>query len=95
MAHRIIKLTPGFARARSKLGIVAGTPRGTALGRCMTAIANSATLPGPADMEVEFRPGIAHARRAGQLNLWVWFRFDDDSVSMVSVTDEPPVPRQG
>jgi hypothetical protein len=65
---------------------------GAALGRSLAAIADSSTLPGPLDVEVQFRPGKAHARRVAQLNLWVWFRFDEDSVSIVSVTDEPPLP---
>jgi hypothetical protein len=95
VAARIVKLTPGFARARLGLGLSGGSARGIALARCLRSLADSATLPGPVDVEVEFRPGTAFARRAGSANLWIWYRFDDQLVSVLSVTDVPPVPREG
>jgi hypothetical protein len=72
VAARTVKLTPGFARARLSLGLSGGTARGVALARCIRSLADSPTLPGPVDVEVEFRPGTAYARRAGPANLWIW-----------------------
>jgi hypothetical protein len=44
------------------------------------------------DFEAEFKPGTALVRRAGSANLWIWFRFTEDSVTILSVTNTPPVP---
>ena len=95
MAGRLLTLTPGFARARSRLGIHTGSERARTLAACLSSLASSETLPGVVDFEAEFKPGTAHVRRAGAANLWVWFRFSEDSVTILSVTNTPPVPLSG
>jgi hypothetical protein len=95
MAGRVLRLTPGFARARAKLGITAGSPRARAVAACISAINDAAVLPGPLDVETEFRPGTAFVRRVGGVNLWVWFRLVGNDVAILSITDEPPVPWDG
>jgi hypothetical protein len=92
VADRLLILTPGFARARNRLGIVGGSIRGKALSGCVVAIVASSELPAPADVEAEFRPGTAYVRRVVGFNLWVWFRCSADRVTVLSVTDAPPVP---
>lgn len=92
MAGRLLTLTPGFARARSRLGIQTGSERARVLAACLNSLASVERLPGVADFEAEFKPGTAHVRRAGGANLWVWFRFAEDSVTILSVTNTPPIP---
>ena len=93
MAGRLLTLTPGFARARSRLGIQTGSERARALAACLSSLASARTLPGAPDFEADFAPGTAQVRRAGSSNLWVWYRFNDDTVTILSVTNTPPVPR--
>jgi len=92
MAGRLLTLTPGFARARSRLGIHTGSERAQALAACLSWLASARTLPGALDFEAEFKPGTAHVRRARGSNLWVWYRFGEGSVTILSVTNTPPVP---
>lgn len=93
MAGRLLTLTPGFARARSRLGIQIGSERARALAACLSSLASARALPGALDFEADFAPGTAQVRRAGSANLWVWYRFGDASVTILSVTNTPPVPR--
>jgi len=93
MAGRILTLTPGFARARSRLRIQTGTDRAKALAACVGSIGSSDALPGPTDCEADFPPGTAYVRRAGRANLWVWYRFGADHITILTVTDTPPIPR--
>jgi hypothetical protein len=53
---------------------------------------NADDLPGPADVLVKLAPGFAHVRRVPGQNLWIWYRFDDEHVDMVTLKSEPPVP---
>ena len=34
----------------------------------------------------------AWVRRVGGRNMWLWYRFTDDEVVLVTVTTDPPVP---
>lgn len=34
----------------------------------------------------------AWVRRVGNENLWVWFRFNDDELTIITITAQPPVP---
>jgi len=31
-------------------------------------------------------------RRVSEFNLWIWFAFDDERVTLVSVSSTPPIP---
>lgn len=90
--RRIPRLTPGFHRAKQRLGIVTGTPRGQAVSATIRAVAAAAALPEAADFEAVFHPGRAYVRRVVKQNLWLWFRIDETHVTFVSLTDAPPAP---
>jgi hypothetical protein len=50
-------------------------------------------LPAAADFEASGRPmGRAWVRRVGGRNLWLWYRFTDVEVILVTVTTDPPMP---
>ena len=89
---RIARLTPGFHRARSRLGIATGSPRAQAVAAVVRALAEADILPEHADLEASFHPSRAFVRRVPKHNLWVWFRVDADHVTLISITDEPPIP---
>jgi hypothetical protein len=36
--------------------------------------------------------GRAWVRRVADRNLWLWYRFNDEELTLVAVTTEPPVP---
>jgi hypothetical protein len=68
-------------------------PRADAIGRTIRALAASDDLPGASDYEARTHPiGLAWVRRVGGRNLWLWYRFSDDEVTLITVTVEPPVP---
>lgn len=59
----------------------------------MRALASADGLPGAADYEANARPlGRAWVRRVGGRNLWLWYRFTEEEVVLVTVTTDPPVP---
>jgi hypothetical protein len=50
-------------------------------------------LPGPSDFEATEKPvGRAWVRRVGGRNIWLWYRFSDGEVMLLTLTTEPPVP---
>jgi hypothetical protein len=49
-------------------------------------------LPAPGDVRSRLAPGYAHVRRVRAHNLWIWYRFDDEHVELITLRDEPPVP---
>jgi hypothetical protein len=57
----------------------------------MRALASS-DLPGAGDYETPFAPTKAQVRRVIGQNLWLVYRFDDDSVFVMTVRGQPPVP---
>ncbi len=75
-----------------RMRVAAVPARRAAVGAVMRGLGSGADLPSPADTLAEFRPGRAFVRRVPGQNLWVWYRFDADTVTVVSVTDQPPVP---
>jgi hypothetical protein len=62
------------------------------MGRTVALLARQA-LPGVADFEAPIPPvGRAWVRRVQNENLWIWFRWDDVAVILLTVTTSPPVP---
>lgn len=92
--RRIGRLTPGFQRARAKLGVTSSSPRNLAVAATIRALLEAETLPGYGDFETSFSPGRAFVRRVPRQNLWIDYRFDDDSVILLSIHDQPPVPAE-
>jgi hypothetical protein len=56
------------------------------------ALAEADILPEHGDLESLFHPSRAFVRRVPKHNLWVWFRTDADHVTLLWITDEPPIP---
>src|SRR5688572_6870770 len=70
-----------------------GSERSLAVGRTVSALTSAENLPGPGDFESHRKPiGRAWVRRVAGRNLWLWYRFSDDEVSLLTLTTEPPVP---
>ena len=88
--RRALRLTELFFWSRRRLVMPRTLPAAAlaaTLGRLM-----SGPLPKPQDFEA-LAPviGVAWARRVADLDLWVFFRFDDDEVVIVGLTARPPV----
>jgi hypothetical protein len=67
--------------------------RSLAISRTANTLTAADELPGPSDFEASEKPvGRAWVRRVGARNLWLWYRFNDDEVMLLTVTTEPPVP---
>lgn len=87
MAGRVPTLSPGFQRAMFRLNVARSADRRGVVAATVRALAGDDALPGKQDTIAEFRPGRAHVRRVPGHNLWVWYRFDEATVSIVSVSD--------
>jgi hypothetical protein len=89
---RRVRVSTWYARSAGPI-LKRGSPRAHAIGRTTRALAAADDLPGPADYEAKSHPvGRAWVRRVGGRNLWLWYRFTDDEVILVTVTTDPPVP---
>jgi hypothetical protein len=91
VAARVLRVSTTFRRSVERLGVPAGSPAYRAVSSTMRALA-SAELPGAGDFETHFAPTKAHVRRVTGQNLWLLYRFDDDSVFIMTVRGQPPVP---
>jgi hypothetical protein len=70
-----------------------GSERSLAVARTVRALTATKELPGQSDFEATLKPfGRAWVRRVRGMNLWLWYRFDEDEVMLVAVTTEPAVP---
>ena len=90
---RAARLTPRFLARRNALGIQRGSNASKVLGAAISALANAPLLPGVLDYEAAIPPVLrAFVRRVPDENLWIWNRFDETTVTLVNLTDVPPVP---
>jgi hypothetical protein len=88
---RRVRVSTWYARAAGTL-LKRGTPRANAVGRTIRALAAAGDLPGASDYEARTHPvGRAWVRRVGSRNLWLWYRFNEEEVTLITVTTEPPV----
>jgi hypothetical protein len=70
-----------------------GSERSLALARTVNALAAADVLPGASDFEANEKPvGRAWVRRVGNRNIWLWYRFNDAEVILLTITTEPPIP---
>jgi hypothetical protein len=64
-----------------------------AVARTVNALSAADQLPGTSDFEAIEKPvGRAWVRRVAGRNIWLWFRFNDAEVMLLTLTTEPPVP---
>ena len=89
--QRIPRLTARFLDRRRALGADAGS---TALAvRRTVADLVAGPLPGPGDLETLMPPVLrVWVRRVRGANFWVFYTFDEQVVSMVTLARTPPVP---
>jgi hypothetical protein len=92
---RPVRVSAWYARAAANV-LRHNSPRADAVGRAARALAAADALPGATDFEAKQHPvGRAWVRRVGGRNLWLWYRFTEDEVILVTVTTDPPVPIDG
>jgi len=73
--------------------IKSGSERSLALGRTISALIAADVLPGMSDYEALEKPiGRAWVRRVGGRNIWLWYRFNESEVMLLTITTEPPIP---
>lgn len=91
MARRA-RLTTWYARQFGWL-IKPGSERSLALARTVRTLTSADELPGRSDFEAVKKPvGRAWVRRVGGRNIWLWYRFSESEVILLTLTTEPPVP---
>jgi hypothetical protein len=89
---RRTRITTSYARQFGRL-IKFGSERSLAVARSVNALSAAGELPGTSDFEAVEEPvGRAWVRRVGGRNLWLWYRFNDTEVLLLTLTTEPPVP---
>lgn len=90
---RIPKLTHRYLRSAERLAVVPGSARGRAVGQTIAGLVSASTLPAPGDVRALVPPtGSAFVRRVPGRNLWLWYTVSDDSVMVIGLTADPPVP---
>ena len=86
------RVTTWYARQYGRL-IKFGSERSLAVARTVNALTSANELPGPSDFEAHEKPvGRAWVRRVGGRNIWLWYRFNEVEVMLLTLTTEPPVP---
>jgi hypothetical protein len=89
---RRTRVTTWYARHFSRL-VKSGSERSLAVARTVGSLTRAEKLPGPSDFEAIEKPiGRAWVRRVGGRNIWLWYRFNDAEVMLLTLTTEPPVP---
>ncbi len=92
MAH-VVGLSPLFRRRLEAVGVRPGSPVQRAVAATIATLAEAERLPGLLDTLALVPPtGEAFVRRVAGRNLWLWYRVDEQQVTMVTVTKTPPVP---
>ena len=78
-----------------RFGVTADAGDRAAVGRLIADLA-AERLPGAGDVLTQVivlpDPGPAWARRVGGRQLWLFYRFDDSSVTVLGVNVHPPLP---
>jgi len=70
-----------------------GSERSLAVARSVNALTAVEELAGPSDFEALEKPVFrAWVRRVGGRNIWLWYRFNNAEVMLLTLTTEPPVP---
>lgn len=95
MAERVPRLSATFRRSLATAGVRPETPAFQAVFATLQSLTTAPDLPGPADTEIHFNPGRAHARRVRGQNLWLLYRFDAQHLYAMTTCTEPPMPAQG
>ena len=91
MQGRILRVSARFRRAQQRL-ITPGTPVAQGLAATIARLMQG-KLPGPLDAETLVPPvGCWWFRRVSGSNVWVLFTFDESTLTLHSLTANPPIP---
>ena len=92
MRNRVLRLSAKFHRTRRLLA-QPGSPAAAALAATIARLL-AADLPAPQDAYTMIAPPVIGYwfRRVPGCNLWVLYSFDDEQLTLRSLTDEPPIP---
>jgi hypothetical protein len=89
---RRTRVTTWYARQFGRV-VKPGSERAAAVARTVNALVAAVELPSSSDFEANEKPvGRAWVRRVGGRNIWLWYRFNDAEVMLLTLTTEPPVP---
>ena len=96
---RLVRLTARYLSDARRLGVLGGTHESRAVKRIIDVLKTASTESLDADM-FTYIPGdgdavrvLARGRRVPGYNLWLWYWPGDVELSMVGITDVPPVAR--
>jgi hypothetical protein len=98
---RIPRLTKRYLRARARLGVRAGTAEGRDVAREAGRLEKADVLPLPGDVYtlLPHEKGtdvstavqvLAHVHRVPGRNLWLWYWWTNDELTLVALTKVPP-----
>lgn len=93
MGPRVLQLNRGFSLALGRLGIVGTSRERARIGKTLRELCEAPELPTEQDYAVMMPPVLeAWARRIPRTNLWLFYRFTDDQVTVITISRSPPVP---
>jgi hypothetical protein len=86
--------------ARAKLGVLAGTAESRDVARETSRLERAEVLPLPGDVyallpdergkDTAAVQALAHVHRVPQRNLWLWYWWTSEELTLVAVTNVPP-----
>lgn len=89
---RIIELTRRYQESLQRIGVVMPSQRGRAIAKAIGRLSSSDVLPTLEDGLTAIPPtGFLHFRRVDGTT-WLLFSFDETTVRILRVMDQPPVP---
>src|SRR5262245_62062126 len=92
LVARGTRITTWYARQFGRLS-GSGSERSLAIARTVNALTSRDDLPGPGDFEAIEKPvGRAWVRRVSGRNIWLWYRFTNTEVLLLTLTTDPPIP---
>jgi hypothetical protein len=98
---RIPRLTKRYLKARTRLGVRAGTALGRDVAREVGVLERANALPLPGDVYTllpeDHGPNaltsvqvLAHVHRVPNRSLWLWYWWTDTELTLVGLTNVPP-----
>jgi hypothetical protein len=95
---RRVRLTARYLSDARRIGVLGGTRESRDVKRVIDVLAAASAESLEADVftyvpsEGDAVRVLAHGRRVPRRNLWLWYWSSDDELTMVGMTNVPPVP---
>jgi hypothetical protein len=90
---RLVRLKPLVHRRLRALGVRRASRSSAAIGATIASLAEAGKLPGVLDTaSMVPTTTTAFVRRVAGHNLWLWYQATADEVTIITVTNTPPVP---